>query len=298
MNVFIDESGKFRAPENISSQPNYECIIAIILSNDALIKFEEKFGEKSKLCLRLNARDVIKFIEENGCRAFAVIYDSNLSSKNTIEEHKKDYIRSIYKSSANHPFFLQETVKHHAEKLSKFSPNEYIKALLSIKLLENVLRAVIGNSTEFLKYDLKKFEFVCDSGNCNIESTIKYFSLFSMFCNSANNPICFDNRENIQHLIDPSGKYLDARLIFENINFVSSGDVAGVRAVDVVSNQLFRILHEESVDYDIERWKNIFSNPYSFDFLSFDKDQEFIDSEIGEKAFVFPKLLGKINNLV
>jgi hypothetical protein len=71
------------------------------------------------------------------------------------------------------------------------------------------------------------------------------------------------------------------------INFIASKESMGVRIAEAISNQIFRILNEQLTDYDLSQLQTLFSNPYSFKNLSFDKDQEFIESPLGEKASAF-----------
>jgi hypothetical protein len=128
-------------------------------------------------------------------------------------------LSSIYQSSENHPSFLRESISWHENNLSRTSDNEYGQALLLIRLLENVFRGVACRSTNFLQHDLTTFSFTCDNINKKIIPAVKYFTYYTIFNSAAIKPIDIENRQHINHLLHPSGKYINSQLIFEEINW-------------------------------------------------------------------------------
>lgn len=284
MKFFIDETGQFKDHGDLSE---YEYFVAVGISDELLIILEKQYGDKDKKFLRQNSEDLMKLLSMNNFRIFAIGHNANVCSKELIEEHKKNYIDSIYKAVENHPVYLQESAKHHAEILSKVGSDLYIKALLMIRLLESILRGICIESKQFLQYDLTCFDFICDTMPDSIESTIRYFSLFSIFCRSSENPIQFDTKDNLKHLIHEDGKYFAATSFFKNINFVQSKSSVGVRVADVLVNQLFRIVDGRSTDYNKHTWKKFFSNPYSLEHMHFNEDCVFIYDCINDAASVF-----------
>lgn len=287
MQFFIDESGHFRAPQQVEANVNFACITAAVLTDEVLTQIEERFGDKDKEFLRRNAKDIIGFLNKSNCIIFTVITDSNLQQADIVEAHRDKYINGI--RLMNHPDFLLESVNSHIKILRQCSHDEYIYALLMIKLLENIFRGVCCESTDFLQYDVTCSDFICDNVNARIVPTIKYLPSFSMNCNAVKNSVYVKNKQYVSHLLDPSGRFLNAALFFKNINFRASKDSMGIRVVDVISNQIFRVLREETPDYEISMLQKLFSNPYSFDALFFNMDYDFIEKPLGEKAFAFYK---------
>jgi len=104
--VFIDESGQFNAPRDIADIANYECIVAVALTDQVLEEIEEQFGDKDKEFLRRNAKDIIRILITRNCTAFAVIIDANSCTAAKVQDHKADYINSISQSSLIYQPFL------------------------------------------------------------------------------------------------------------------------------------------------------------------------------------------------
>lgn len=63
MNIFIDESGRFEVLQN-TGVPMYECIVAAVINDAALIKFEKQYGDKDKEFLRKNPKEVSVFVKQ------------------------------------------------------------------------------------------------------------------------------------------------------------------------------------------------------------------------------------------
>ncbi len=292
MSTFVDEAGRFQVPTETSViTDNFQCIVAVTINDEALAEFEELYGAKDKQFLREHWKDILALLDKHKCKAFAVIVDANLCVPSVIEEHKKDYIRSIYEAAQGHPSWLLETVRNHAERFSgiKKSPL-YIKALMSIKLRENLLHGILSNSTHFLKNnDLKNIKMTYDAEAIGIIPTIRYFSLFSMYCNSTKNPVAIDNKDNVDDFCHSNAKYFDATAFFEDTAFVSSESSIGVRIADVVANQVFRNLNGKVVSSESElaQWQRLFSIEHSFDCVSFNKDEAFIETPISESGAIF-----------
>lgn len=287
MNIFIDESGQFRTYENKVSGVLYECIVAVVIDDQTLSMLEERFSDKDKRFLRTEAVGfILSTLAASNCKIFAVMYDANECQTFSINSHRHYYANSI--NPENHPDFMKESAQNYVNKLSKkLSPNEYIKALLMIRLLENILRGVVGWSNQFVSFGLDEIRLECDEVTESSIPVVKYFSMYSIYSNAIAKPVDLDNRENIKRFIRPTGKHFDARLFFENLSFVKSKNSMGVRVADVISNQLYRILNREGIIYDLSAWNRLFLNPHSFSLLHFNKDKPFIDKQVNKELSEF-----------
>lgn len=288
MNIFIDESGRFRS-KITDTADKFQCIVAVIMNDEALAEFEQLYGTEEKKFLRENWKDILTLLDKHECKAFAVIVDSNLCLPSIIKKQRDDYIRSIHEATEKDPFWLLKTVRNHAGILTNLKKYpSYIKALLSIKLRENILRGVLGNSAHFLKNDdLENIKIIYDTEEEDIIPTIKYFSLLTIYCNSVKKPICVDNKNNVSHFCHFNGKCFNATAFFENTTFASSKSSIGVRIVDVIANQVFRNLNNKVVPSELDKWQKLFSMTHSFDCISFGQDEAFVDTPISENGRIF-----------
>lgn len=97
-----------------------------------------------------------------------------------MSTHREDFIQSIYTASKGHPDILLESLKFYAEKLKKISLKQYIKVLLTIKLLENILRGIALESKYFEKNNIIEMSIIFDTEDKAIVPLIKYFNANSM----------------------------------------------------------------------------------------------------------------------
>jgi hypothetical protein len=103
MNIFIDESGKFKSAENSIPQPSYEFFVAVIISDRTLSEFDILYGSKDKKFLRINAKYILTFLDKNNCKVFVTLFDSNACLKTILKDSRQDYINNIYAATKEHP---------------------------------------------------------------------------------------------------------------------------------------------------------------------------------------------------
>jgi len=296
MNIFVDESGQFKVHKKLTCKNNYECMVGTIVDDQLLAKLERLYAEKDKRWLRTHSQEVFELLASNNAKAFVIAYDADLCTEATVKKMRKDYINSIYQGK-NHPDWMLDSINKHATILSDVSLEQFIKAIFSIKLLENMLRGIVGQSNQFDQNDLQNFPFVFDDMTEALIPTIKYFVSFAVFCYTAEKPLELDNPEKVAHLIHSEGKYFNGQDFFKNTSFAKSENSTGIRVADVVANQIYRLFRGKLMDQDILLLSRLFSSPYSFSFMHLDMDQEFIDTKVDEAVLKWVKGLPQQINL-
>ena len=213
-----------------------------------------------------------------------------------VQKMRDDYIKSIYEQK-DHPQWILDSVDYHANILKKCSLEEFIKALFTIKLLENMLRGIVGQSNQFVTHDLKNFPIISDNMTPALVPTIKYFVSFALFCYTAEKPLDLDNPHKVAHLIHSEGKYFNGKEFFKNISFSKSDDCLGVRIVDVVANQIHILFKDNPLNCDLSYLSKLFSSPFSLSPMHLNLDQEFVDAKVNSKVTQWVKGLPHQVNL-
>lgn len=279
MNTGMEESGHFKVRKNKHQDSDLKmaCVTAVLMNDLSLAKAQLLFGNYSKKILRNKVRDVINFLHENQCKVFMLLYDPKLHTEQTIINHKKWFVESIRLGVVSHPEDLATAVNYYADKLDKLKKSDqYIKALLQIRLLENVLRGICAKSLEFEQKDLESFNVTFDTETLAGAQIVAKFIYYALFCRSNEKPIICDRKDRLAHMITAKG-YLDSNYFLSNLKFRPDEESIEVKIADVVGNHIYRECNGDSNDCDIAILKNLLSLPFSRDMLHFDKDQEFID---------------------
>jgi hypothetical protein len=272
MNIFLDEAGRFH-PAAYGDSDKRSCIVAVIINDASRSLFFEQFGHCSKKFLRVNGECVINFLRDNGCNILVMCFDPLINSAAMVQEHREWFIESIYKGIESHPIILKQSVCFYINKLHKLSNDEYIKILLQLQLLENVLRKICANSLEFSQRDLNSFNIIFDLENSSCKPIIKNFINYVMFCRSREVPIICDRKDRLTHMITSEG-YLSIDLFLNNLTFCSWEQSVGVRIADVVANHVFRVLNSK-----IDCRCDFSQHPYSFfNGMHFNKRWETVES--------------------
>ena len=107
--------------------------------------------------------------------------------------------------------------------------------------MENILRGIACQSNQFEQKEFNNFPIVCDDMTDTLVPTIKYFVPFAVFCYAADKPLILDNPSKVAHLIHSGDKYFNGKEFFKNTTFCESKNSLGLKIVDVVSNQIYRL---------------------------------------------------------
>lgn len=291
MHIFIDESGGFIPRKESSDAFKPDCVAAVILNDQALDKWTKKYGTLGKGS-NLNeeeAQEILKFLDENRAKAFIVATNCEAYQESFIEEHRKDFVRSMDTATQGHPEQLRESVFKHMKYLENMNLQEYVKTMLITRLIENTCRGILLQTSTLTAKDLLSNILRCDNVDKKTESTIKYLICLTFNAYSQKKPVILGDSSKISYCISDDKKIFDFTKFLKDRDFKSDDECVGIKAADCIANFFRRILRKRLMLHDRSNFANILNCPYSIDFLHFNNSKSFIDIKL-EGEFVISVL--------
>jgi len=309
MIICIDEASQFNLEKDYKQDKTYPCVVAVVFPNVSLEKWNESYSllSKGSSIKKSEANEIIEFLAKNKVKAFLSATNFVSTPKNVIEKYRDDYLSSAISSCKNNPDFARLSVHHHCKILKNLSLPDYVKAMLFIQLIENIIRSFLSNTEAFKRGDLNSFQWYSDVMSKKIYPTVCHFVHYSINRNSYRKPIKVDNESNILNFlnIEDANKFLDTTKLISSVEFQSDDKFPGIKAADCMANFFQRILRGSLKIEKPESLMNLFDMPHSIDLLIFDKDRPYIDvkvSENGKKVLEnlmkHPSSFGKINKRI
>ena len=307
MNIFIDESGNFQPQKKLEGDFSPDCVSAVVFTDEAHDKWVERYGslKKGRVFYKSTAKKIFEFLNEIGAKVFLVVVDCNSYSESDIKKHQENYIFSIHTGTSDHPEWLRAGILKHVKYLKEMSPQQYVKTMLIVRLIENVCRGIFAQTSFFSKEDFFPNKVRCHKVDEKTRSTIKYFVNFAIFASSKKDPVQCDDLSKIPgflntHPSEPGKQYLNIAKFLEDLDFKSDGSCdgkssdgcVGIKAADCVANFTRRMLSNEKMrknrlDFsDRSYLVDLLGFSCSVEFLHFDMDKPFIDIEIKDKYAV------------
>lgn len=289
-NIFIDESGSFALDAGVSDNFLIDCIAGIKMDDSTLKKWEEncsKFNFSKKDLPAADAEQVIDYLAEIGAKGYIVLTDKRLQPEEILKKHKKDYVDSVNAS-------LPNTVR--AYHLSKKNEVPYSKNLLAMKLIENIFRSLMQSRPTEIVSELYWYcddKIFCESrGDFGKDKGLLYHHLS---LHSESDPIKISDISKFPNIFDESGKSISFNKVFSN--FISGSDDKhfGIKAADRVAHVMREIFRGKLVLNSTESLIKLFSMPFGYEGLHFNKNFPYLDGYLSEYG---ASILNKIEDAV
>lgn len=287
MQICCDETGKFILEPGYPQENVFPCVCAIAFPNQGAEEWNRSYsslikGMKGKMMKNAQAEELIAFLADIGARAFLISTNFQQVSEKVIGDERIGYLLSAENACKEQPQHLQEAVSGHVEILRGLSLPDYVKAKLIIKLMENTIKGIVGNTRYYSDEDLSSFTWYCDLVSEKIHRTVRHFVHYQLNCYSQSEPFYVEEVSRLSPFINiaESRKYLDTSKILQQINFKKDEDVPGIKAADCIANFFPRLLRGTLTLGNFGGLMKLFSLPHSLDFIHFDHDKPMIDVPI------------------
>jgi len=293
MNIFIDESGNFsQKKEESSTVFSPDCVVAVCLTDSELEKWEQTYGNLGKgsnIKEDKKAQEILKKLVEIGAVVFVVSTNCTSFSIEDVENHRKYFIDSMLNATKQDGEILRESVKRHIQYLKSLNSQLYMKAMLILRLIENVCRGLVNIESKFKKEDLLNNKLWCDKVD-NMEKTIKHLVYFTAYNSSNVKPFDFDISKLPDFINEVEGKkYFSFYKFLPEIVIESDDKIVGIKAADCVANFFRRSCRNNLTLEDPSIFKKLFASNYAIDFLHFKMDEEYIDIPKESETLKIPK---------
>jgi hypothetical protein len=295
MNIFIDESGSFEISIGRSGEKNFNCVAAVLMDDDALGRWEEKYAslpKASQITDSIIIQEILDFLVIIRAKVFFGLTDIS-AYHNHVELHRSDYINHMYKATANNPSWLQDKVKRLADRIGQLSLTEYVQVLMFTELSVNIIRGMLIDISSPMIYQTIQW-YNDNHNNPKKRAIIEELLYLELNCRSRDNPVIIGSKSSIPHLLSPCGTFLDVVKMRKNFIFCSEKKYLGIKAADCVANFLRRTLKGTQLHIDNNTLEMLFNTPHSIFSVHFDKNREYIDIYFPEQAiadFFATKLL-------
>jgi hypothetical protein len=298
MQISMDDSGSCSIGDLASDAFGIDCIAAVVLTDKAAKLWEAQYASlgKGKDLDEDQALQVIDFLVGNGAQAFVSASNCNAVSKKLVLDHCVNYCASISDILKNQLEVFRASADHHIEILKSLSPSLYIKTMLIIQLIENVIRGILGRMQFYQPENFNEFEWFCDDVPEKSHPIIRHLIHLQINSHATGETISVSNSGLIpQYIREYQGtKYLDVTKVLQNFSFLPDENCAGIKAADCIANFFRRIFKGHLKLSRIDSLKQLFSSSHSVDLLHFNKDEPFFETRLNEySGFVFNEILNQ-----
>jgi hypothetical protein len=288
MQISIDDSGSCSIGNLASDAFGIDCVAAVVLTDKAAKLWEARYASlgKGKDLDEDQSLQVIDFLVANGAQAFVSASNCNAVSKKIVLDHCANYCVSIADILKNQREVFRASGERHIEILKSLSPPLYIKTMLIIHLIENVIRGVLGRMQFYQPENFNEFEWFCDDVPEKSHSIIRHLIHLQINSHAAGEAISVSNSRLIpKYVREHQGiKYLDVTKVLQNFSFQPDENCAGIKAADCIANFFRRIFKGHLKLSRVDGLKQLFSSSHSVDLLHFNKDEPFFETQLDEYA--------------